>query len=1031
MKPLIRLLTKGSSRRSGILLAWLLSASLAGAQVTVVNMIPNALSGETGQDSEPNLAVNPANPLQIAGSAFTVNPSGVTSAPIFVSTDGGNTWVLNNIVPSGNGATGDITLRFGGTSNNLYAGILLGGSGLHLNILRTANFSGSTAMTVLVDRLGSGVDQPYVQAATAMGGSGVGQDRVYVGDNDFNGSGGKTATIDRSLSAAAPSPAPAGFSNFVIEPRATNGQDLPPIRPAIHPDGTVYAIYYGWRAGGLTDVVVVRDDNWGSGASPFTALTDPNDGLAGQRVVTGLTVPFENFSHTNFGQERLVASSLSIAVDPRNSSNLYVAWADRPSGTGGYNLHVRSSNDRGVTWSTADLLTITNAINPALAINSRGTVGFLYQQNTGSGAAQRWETHLQRSPNGTTWTDLTLANVPANAPAFTFLPYLGDYDHLMAVGKDFCGIFSANNTPDMSNFPNGVTFQRNIDTGTTQLRNVSNTSNVPVSIDPFFFRATELAPASDFYVRDWTDNATSGDNGLEPSTHPVFYETSDVWNRRGTLTGEPFANDQPANEDAGNGVGNIGDNWAFARIRRNALPTSGAETVTAHFLVSQFGTGSNFQDASTTDPGMPGGPDPTVPFNATDLGPIITPAYQWHLPAISSTHLCLAVEISTPNDPFIPPSLVGSAPGWSTGTDWSVLADNNKAQRNMGLSTTPARGIGGTISYYAIIHNAALERRKMVLRSDALPAVARRLEGAQIEVIGGRAQAFKSGAKIILDNMQPGENRWVGLTFKAPAGKEGEILAVNFSQLMGETPVNGFTIAAGLASFGRAIHDTLELHRSVFTRCAEGFQVEGVKGEVDVAQELRKREGVDEQEYLKFIRSHLPIVERAVAKLIDSQRLGDPFGVKTALKNLATLVQSGSAESTAVAHMTLLNKLDAFLTMVQLSKGDVADILQNVRWQKELYTKVPRLKELGVSAELLKQSEEFIVGYEGRKLRADSYPKFISSLMKSFRETAQKLENAQFTLKTELTAMEQSMDSPAGLQKAHRSFLLKLQSLAK
>ena len=564
-----------------------------------------------------------------------------------------------------------------------------------------------------------------------------------------------------------------------------------------------------------------------------------------------------------------------------------------------------------------------------------------------------------------------------------------------------------------------------------RLRNVSNTANVPVSIDPFFFRTTELAPASDFYVRDWTDNATSGDNGLEPSTHPVFYTTGDVWNRRGTLTGEPFANDQPDNENAGNGAGNIGDNWAFARIRRNALPASGAETVTAHFLVSQFGTGSNFQDASTTDPGMPGGPDPTVPFNATDLGPIITPAYQWHLPAISSTHLCLAVEISTPNDPFIPPSLVGSAPGWSTGTDWSVLADNNKAQRNMGLSTTPARGIGGIISYYAIIHNAALERRKMVLRSDALPAVARRLEGAQIEVIGSRAQPFKPGAKIILDNMQPGENRWVGLTLKAPAGKEGEILAVNFSQLMGETPVNGFTIAAGLASFGRAIHDTLELHRSVFTRCAEGFRVEGVKGEVDAAQELRKREGVDEQEYLKFIRSHLPLVERAVAKLIDSQRLGDPFGVKAALKNLATLVQSGSAESTAVAHMTLLNKLDAFLTMVQLSKGDVADILQNVRWQKELYTKVPRLKELGVSAELLKQSEEFIVGYEGRKLRADSYPKFISSLMKSFRETAQKLENARFTLKTELTAMEQSMDSPAGLQRAHRSFLLKLQSLAK
>ena len=57
---------------------------------------------------------------------------------------------------------------------------------------------------------------------------------------------------------------------------------------------------------------------------------------------------------------------------------------------------------------------------------------------------------------------------PANTPAPAFLPYIGDYDHLMAVGKNFYGIFSANNTPDMTNFPNGVTFQRNIDVGTTQ-----------------------------------------------------------------------------------------------------------------------------------------------------------------------------------------------------------------------------------------------------------------------------------------------------------------------------------------------------------------------------------------------------------------------------------------------------------------------------------------------------------------------------------------------------------------------------------
>src|SRR5205807_5372444 len=57
--------------------------------------------------------------------------------------------------------------------------------------------------------------------------------------NHFN-NGPKTAAIDWSLDAATLQ-APAGFnpaSPFVIETRATSGQDGPPIPLAIHPDGT-------------------------------------------------------------------------------------------------------------------------------------------------------------------------------------------------------------------------------------------------------------------------------------------------------------------------------------------------------------------------------------------------------------------------------------------------------------------------------------------------------------------------------------------------------------------------------------------------------------------------------------------------------------------------------------------------------------------------------------------------------------------------------------------------------------------------
>lgn len=1007
------------------LAALALIAPLAPAQVRVVNMIPNAQSNETFQDSEPNLTVNPVNPLQIAGSAFTLDPMGGPTAPIFVSTNGGTTWTLNSIVPSANGMTGDISLRFGGTSGILYTGTLRGGSGLRLNILRTANFAGAGLMNVLVDRVQ--VDQPYVQSATVFGFSGTGNDRVYVGHNDFNPTTpGRTATVEQSLNSAT-APAPAGFTAGRIESRNTSGQDGPPIRPAVHMNGTLYAIFYHWTTfNGSTataDVVVVRDDNWGSGATPFTALTDPGDTLSGRRVVTGITVPWNNTSQASFGQERFVGSNITIAVDPRDSSTVYIAWADRPTGSTNYNLHVRRSTDAGATWSATDLLTITNATNPALAINTNGQVGFLYQQLTGTAGSQRWETHLRRSTNGTTWNDLTLARPPSNAPVSTFIPYTGDYVHLLAVGKNYHGIFSANNTPDMANFPNGVTYQRNANFTTNQLLSLSN-NPVPVSIDPFYFSVTELASENDFYVRDWTDTPASGDTGLEPSSHPVFYATSDVWNRRGTLPGS-FPNDQPENEDAGNGVGNIGDNWAFARIRRNTPAAAGSKTVTAHFMVSPFGTGSNFVDG-TSGPVSFVGPDPAVNFTAAQVGPITTVAQQWHLDAVGSSHLCMAVEISEPGDPFVAPSLVGSAPGWPT-TDLRVINDNNKAQRNLGLSTTPARGVGARMSFYALVHNAATFKRDMTLRYGAPDEVQQRLRGATVEVIGGQGKPFRSGDSVTLPGMQPGENRWVGFSYAPPEGKEGETLGVNFYEMVGNSAVNGFTIAARPSSMGRVMRDNLEMHRSVFTRLAAGFDMPGAREEAELAQKYAGEKSLREDEYVKLLAARSSVLEKALGLAVNSGGR-DEFAGGEALSSLRGAIEAGRAPEAAVAHAALLNKLDAHLTMLQLAKGNPADILQNVRWQRDLFAKSRSLSGLRCSAQLAKQMSSFIAAYETRRAAAANYPALIAATSSCLREGPGLLSGGSLGAFGELAAPRREARDLAAMQKAHRELLLRLQS---
>src|SRR5262249_2331994 len=163
--------------------------------------------------------------------------------------------------------------------------------------------------------------------------SGTSRDRVYVGNNDFNQPTGNTATVDLSLSAKTAAK-PAGFGPHSVERRTTVGQDGPPIRLALHADGTGYAAHQRWvTASGANitmDIVVSRDDRWGQGADPFSALVDPGDGKIGKRVATGRFIKF----NATMGQERLGAD-LSIAVDPTNSSAVYVAWCDRVGGPTG------------------------------------------------------------------------------------------------------------------------------------------------------------------------------------------------------------------------------------------------------------------------------------------------------------------------------------------------------------------------------------------------------------------------------------------------------------------------------------------------------------------------------------------------------------------------------------------------------------------------------------------------------------------------------------------------------------------------
>src|SRR6516164_8121121 len=282
--------------------------------ITVVDLIPASLSGESNQDSEPFLAIQTANPQVMVASAFTPNPfSNTGNAPVYVSQDGGNSWVLNAITPVQR-MTCDITHAMAAGENHprgdLHAGTLACASSITLDESETNDVSSSTTMTVQTSR--DNVDQPFVRALGVSSG-----DRIYVGVNDFNQPNGHTATVDVSVDGGV------NYKSFPIETRTTMGQDGPSVRPTVAADGAVYAAFFGWRKfdgkTATSDVVVVRDDSAATGPNPFQALKDPSDNLPGRVVVKNVSIPWSNAP--TLGQER-IGSTLSIAVDPNNSSTV-------------------------------------------------------------------------------------------------------------------------------------------------------------------------------------------------------------------------------------------------------------------------------------------------------------------------------------------------------------------------------------------------------------------------------------------------------------------------------------------------------------------------------------------------------------------------------------------------------------------------------------------------------------------------------------------------------------------------------------
>jgi hypothetical protein len=882
------------------------AAPCQAAPVEVIDMIPQAMSDESNRDSEPFLAVDPANPQHFAATAFMRTPMGSPNGPLLVSTDNGSTWIASNIIPSSAGAslnTGDITIQFDSSGGAFYAGILRIPDFYHLQVLRTTDTTLATPLDILEGRFN--VDQPYTAARTVTGWYDPGKDRLWVGSHDF-GADPQGATVDESLDALAGGPT-------FTQPRLDQMpalQDSYQTRVAAHPDGHVYAAFYrrttATGTGFNGDVVVVREDNWGKTMPPFQSLS--------HNVAAGVPVTID-FSGA-FGHE-IIGGDLFLTVDPNDSSQVYVSWAQK-DGADPMTLHLSRSPDGGTTWN--QLLTVPSAKNAAVAINSQGRIAYLYQQLTGGAGSRHWQTHLRRSNDGVVWDDVMLSDFPAEgagSPGGSRI--IGDYLRILAVGKNFHGVFSAYNDLVNASFPAGVTFQRNKTAPGVMppsFLGVDGVTPVASSIDPFFFRTTEMEPVQDVYVRDWTDSAAVHDQGQEPSTRADFYSTSDVWNERGNDPLAFDANDRPQVHDPQPAA--MGPNYAFARISRNATGTP--LDVKVEYFYSDGGVGVPYVSA---------GPPTTIHLAAGDASqtPAVGSGYPWSLPSGASNHVCLAAQISTPADPYIQPSLSGKAPGWPT-TDLMIVADNNKAQRNMQVFGLGGMSAGQELAQgaaYAIACNAASSTRDMAIGLTVDPRRMQELGPATVRVLGGpgpEPQRVTPGAVLTLPRVVPAECRWLELAFSpSPALKEP--LAVTINELVGARAVNGYAFVVRPMALQAALREALFQHAAVFTRLAAGFAIAGGEAQAKLAQGLLRAKGLEPGTYAKFLATQARAVATLTAALVKKGgSSGDPFGAAAATKALAGAPTDPAAAE--VIHLTLLNKLDATATFYQRAAAAAA-----------------------------------------------------------------------------------------------------------
>jgi hypothetical protein len=441
---------------------WLIimTLSLLGTAQTIKDVATNATDPFNLADTEPSIAVDPANPLRIAIVSFSEPWGPATGAPVWMSTDGGVTWSKIKVIPqppTGLRGPGDQKIAFDSTGRVLIAELDVGFNDF---IYRQTGASG----TPLTAGSSYGNDQPHLDVDKTAASPCF--NRVYSPWLNTAISPARS-NVERSADfGVTVNDVVAGSPSFAN--RTT--------RIAVAPSGQAYIIYKT-REGAVDSNFenahfrVMRTDDCGL---TWTALGATGVSVHGagtvrtwftQSDISGnLIIGFGNPAKGKVARAR--SSDAWIAVHP-GSGDGYAAFTNRDASGFGQIYMARSTN-QGSSWTLNRVTDGTHhSAYPEIAVAGNGTVGVLYIDFDDSGASTIFRHRFARSfDNGATWTDENLQSMdpgPLGNAGNGFL--WGDYEGLTAAGNSFYGVFTG----------------QSIGRTTPQL-------------DPIFFKETALPP---------------------------------------------------------------------------------------------------------------------------------------------------------------------------------------------------------------------------------------------------------------------------------------------------------------------------------------------------------------------------------------------------------------------------------------------------------------------------------------------------------------------------------------------------------